>query len=132
MRLCLNGNQFWTAGFRAPGSTARIGFRSPPAFLPLSGGGGGGVRNRGRTSSTVTIGAPGSTTLKAIPDPPPAFLPLSRGGGGSGIRRASSQRPRSKRPDQRRSGDPILLSCSVLINVGPSPRLPCVPPSPLF
>jgi hypothetical protein len=143
MRLCLNGNQIWMAGIRAPGSTAHIGFRSPPAFLPLSGGGGGGGGGSG------IEGAPLQRSRSEHPDQrrtrrfqtPPAFLPLS-GGGGSGIRRASSQRPRSKRPDQRRSGDPILLSCSAFNQRGPFPRhvippqpsssplLPCVPLSP--
>jgi hypothetical protein len=42
MRPCLNGNPIWMADIGAPGSTAHIRFRSPPAFLPLSGGGGGG------------------------------------------------------------------------------------------
>jgi hypothetical protein len=40
--LYLKGNQIWTAGIRVPGSMVHIGFRSPPAFLPLSRGGGGG------------------------------------------------------------------------------------------
>jgi hypothetical protein len=53
---------------------------------------------------------------------PPAFLPLS-GGGGSRIRRASSQWPRSKNPDQWCSGNPILLSCSVFNRRGPFPLL---------
>jgi hypothetical protein len=78
MRLCLNRNQIWTTGIRAPRSTTHIGFRSPPAFLPLSGG--GGVRNRGHTSSTTTIRALGSTTRKVIPDPPCLSTFKRRGG----------------------------------------------------
>jgi hypothetical protein len=81
--------------------------------------------------------------MKTIPDPPPppppAFLPLS-GGGGSGIPYAAFRRPRSRRPDQRRSCSPALLSCPVLNQCGPSsrhfifpsafPLLPCVIHSP--
>jgi hypothetical protein len=115
----VSNEQVRAVQIRAPGSTARVGFRTPLAFLPLSGGGGGGVRNRGRSSPTVQISAPGSTAMKTIPDPPPpppAFLPLS-GGGGSGIPYAVSRRPRSRRPDRRHSHDPhhpqLLLCLSV-------------------
>jgi hypothetical protein len=79
--------------------------------------------------------------MKIIPDPP-AFLPLSGGGGGSGIAGATSRRPRSRRPDQRRSCSPALLSCPMLNQCGPSsrhfilpstfPLLPCVIHSPLL
>jgi hypothetical protein len=78
MHLCLNGNQIWTAGIRAPRSMTHIGFQSPPAFLPLSGGGGSGIE-----------GAPLQWSRSKHPDQwptripdPPAFLPLSGGGGG--------------------------------------------------
>jgi hypothetical protein len=138
----INNTQDRAVQIRAPGSTARVGFRTPLAFLPLSGGGGGGVRNRGRTSPTAQISAPGSTAMKTIPDPPPpAFLPLSRGGG-SGIPYAAFRRPRSRRPDQRRLNNPALLSCSMFSQRGPLSclvifqstflPLPCVtrPPHP--
>jgi hypothetical protein len=52
-----------------------------------------------------------------------------RGGGGSGIGRAASQQLRSKRPDQRHSCDPILLSYFIFNQRGPSPLL-CHPPQP--
>jgi hypothetical protein len=63
---------------------------------------------------------PRSTTLEAILDPP-TFLPLS-GGGGSRIRHASSRRPRSTRPDQRRTGDPSIFYPFAFNQHGP---LPC-------
>jgi hypothetical protein len=69
-------------------------------------------------------------TLKAIPNPPflSTFNPM---GGGSGIRHTTSQQPRSKCPDQRRSRDPILLSCSMFNQCGPFPPL-CHLPEPPF
>jgi hypothetical protein len=48
--------QVRVAAIRVPGSTTQVEFWTPLAFLPLSGG--GGVRNRGRTSPTAQIGAP--------------------------------------------------------------------------
>jgi hypothetical protein len=80
MHLSLNENQIWTARIRVPGSTMHIGFRSPPAFLPLSGGG-GGPESRAHLfndydRSTYINGAQGNSR------PPPTFLPLSGGGGG--------------------------------------------------
>jgi hypothetical protein len=124
----ISSKRIWTADIHAPRSTAYRRFWTPFAFLPLSGG--GGVRNPGRISPTATIIVPGSTVLKDIPDPPclSTFKPR---GGGSGIGHAASQRPRSKHLDQWRSRDPILLSCSVLNQCGPSPLL-CHPPKPPF
>jgi hypothetical protein len=119
MHLLLKGNQFSTVGFHAPRSTVRIGFRTPPAFLPLSGG--GGVRNRRHISSMVLIGALGSMMLKAIPDPP-CLSTFKQRGGGSGIGHAASQRPRSKHSDQRCSGDLTLLSRSTLNQCGAFPH----------
>jgi hypothetical protein len=76
----VNIKQIWTADIRAPRSMARIGFRSPSTFLPLSGGG-GWVQNRGRISLTATMGEPGSTTREAIPEPPRLSTFKQRGGG---------------------------------------------------
>jgi hypothetical protein len=102
----------------APGSTAHVGFRTPLAFLPLSGGGpesgahlSNGSYQRARINGDEDHSGP----------PPPAFLPLSRGGG-SGIPYAAFRRPRSRRSDQRRSCSPTLLSCPVLNQCGPSSR----------
>jgi hypothetical protein len=66
--------QIWTARICAPRSTVGIGFRSPPAILPLSGGGGGGVRNWARISRAARIKAPRSTTLKRFGPPFPFCL----------------------------------------------------------
>jgi hypothetical protein len=73
--------QIWTARICAPRSTVGIGFWSPPAILPLSGGGGGGVRNWARISRAARIKAPRSTTLKRFWTPF-SILPLIKGGGG--------------------------------------------------
>jgi hypothetical protein len=59
--------------------------------------------------------------MKTIPDPPRLSTFKRRGGGGSGIAYAAFRRPRSRRPDQRRSCSPALLSCPVLNQCGPSP-----------
>jgi hypothetical protein len=127
----------------APRSTAHIGFRTPLAFRSLSKGG-GGVRNRGRTSPTIQISTPGSTVMKTIPDPPRPSTFKRRGGGG-GCPESHMQLPdgsRSRRPDQRRSCSPALLSYLVINQCGPSschfilpsafPLLPCVIHSPLL
>jgi hypothetical protein len=82
--------QVRVAAIRAPGSTARIEFHTPPTFLPLRGG---GVRNRGRISSTIQISTPGSTTIKTIPDPP--CLSTFKRRGGSEIMDAAFRWPRS-------------------------------------
>jgi hypothetical protein len=114
----------------APRSTARMGFRTPLAFRPLSRG--GGVRNRGRTSPTVQMSAPGSTAMKTIPDPP--RLSTFKPRGGVRNRRCSFQRPRSRSPDQRLRHSPDLLSCPVFNPHGPASRLviflPAFPLSP--
>jgi hypothetical protein len=92
---------------------------------------GGGVRNRGRTSPTATIRAPGSTTHIGFQEPPRLSTFKRRGGGGSGIEGAPLRRLRSERPDQWRTGNPTLLSSLLLINVGPSPAVsPPEPPLP--
>jgi hypothetical protein len=79
--------------------------------------------------------------MKTIPDPPPRLSTFKRRGG---VRNpiCSFRRPRSRRPDQRRSCSPALLSCPVLNQCGPSsrhfifpsafPLLPCVIHSPLL
>jgi hypothetical protein len=120
MCLWLTGKQLWAARIRAPRSMVRIRFWSPLAFLPLSGGGGGGVRNRERTSPTATIRAPRSTVHRKF-QTPIAFLPLIRGGG---VRNQARIFPRlrSKRPDQRCTGDPTLLSLSAFNQCGAFPR----------
>jgi hypothetical protein len=83
----------------------------------------GGVRNERRTSPMAMIRAPRSTTHRQFWTPL-AFLPLIKGGGGGfRIRHASSQRSRSKRSDQRRSGDPTLLSHSTFNQCGAFPPL---------
>jgi hypothetical protein len=75
----VNSKQIWTTDIRAQINGAyRI--LEPPAFLPLSGGG-GGVRNRGCISPTAMIVAPRSTTREAIPDPPRLSTFKRRGGG---------------------------------------------------
>jgi hypothetical protein len=99
----------------------------------------GGLRNRGCTSSTVTIRVPISTTPKAIPNPP-RFSTFKRRGGGSGIRRASSQWIRSKHLDQWCTCDLDLSFLSVFKQRGPFPchvslwtiLPPAICPSPLF
>jgi hypothetical protein len=105
----VNREQVQATTIRAPESTTHVEFRTPLAFLPLSGGG-GGVRNRGRISPTVQIGAPGSTTMKTILDPP--CLSTFKQRGGVRNRASNFRRLRLRRPDQRRSGNPILLSHS--------------------
>jgi hypothetical protein len=64
-----------------------MGFRTPPAFLPLSGGGGGGPE-----SGVHLFNGPDQRARindnKGNSGPPPTFLPLSGGGGGSGIERS--------------------------------------------
>jgi hypothetical protein len=77
--------------------------------------------------------------MKTIPDPPRLSTFKRRGGGGPESY-AAFRRPRSRRPDQRRSCNPALLSCLVLNQCGPSsrhfilpssfPLLPCVIHSP--
>jgi hypothetical protein len=115
----------------APRSTAHIGFRTPLAFRSLSKGG-GGVRNRGRTSPTVQMSAPGSTAMKTIPDPP--RLSTFKRRGGVRNRRCSFRRPRSSSPDQRLRHGPDLLSCPVFNPHGPASRhvifLPAFPLPP--
>jgi hypothetical protein len=106
---------------------------------------GGGVQNRGRTSPTVLISMPGSMVMKTIPDPPPPPPPRPstfkrRGGVRNPI--CSFRRLRSRRPDQRCSCSPTLLSYLVINQCGPSschfilpssfPLLPCVIHSPLL
>jgi hypothetical protein len=135
MRLCLNGNQIWMEGIRAPESTTRIGFWSPPAFLPLSRRGGSRIE-----------GAPLQRLQSEIPDQwharcfwtPLAFLPLS-GGGGSRIEDTSLRRLRLEHPGQQRIGNPNILCLSVFNQHGPLscrvifcaifPLVICSPPS---
>jgi hypothetical protein len=128
MRPCLNGNQIWTARIRAPGSTAHMGFRSPPAFLPLSGGGGGPESRahlfNGYDRSARINDAQGDS------GPPPAFLPLSGGGGGSGIDDASLRRLQFERPDQRRPGHPDI-HCHSAFNQRGAPLCCVILPSVL-
>jgi hypothetical protein len=134
----VNNTQVRAVQIRVPGSTTRVGFRTPLAFLPLRGG---GVWNRGRTSPTVQISVPRSTAMKTIPDPP-HLSTFKRRGGGSGIPYAAFRRPRSRRSDQRRLCSPALLNCPMLSQCGPSsyhfiltsafPLLPCVIHSPLL
>jgi hypothetical protein len=50
--------------------------------------------------------------MKTIPDPPPRLSTFKRRGG-SRIPYAASRRPRSRRPDQRRSCSPAFLICPV-------------------
>jgi hypothetical protein len=71
--------KIWTARICAPRSTVGIGFRSPLAILPLSGGG-GGVRNWACISRAARIRVPRSMALKRFRTLL-AFLPLIRGGG---------------------------------------------------
>jgi hypothetical protein len=114
----LNKNHFWTAGICAPRSTAHSEFRTPLAFRPLSGG--GGVRNRGRTSPTVQISAPGSTAMKTIPDPP-CLSTFKRGGG---VRNRGCNFPTAE-IEERRINDahaaPPFSAALCLTCVGPSP-----------
>jgi hypothetical protein len=79
---------------RAPRSTTHIEFWTPPAFLPLSGGGGGwGGPESGAHLSNGPDQRARINGDKGHSGPPPAFLPLS-GGGGSGIADATFRRPR--------------------------------------
>jgi hypothetical protein len=116
----ISHEQVRAAAICAHGSMAQVEFWTPLAFLPLSGGGGGGVRNRGRTSPTAQISAPGSTAIKVIPDP--RCLSTFKQRGGSGIMDEAFRRPRSQCPNQRRSPDLIIFSYSVFSQCGPFPR----------
>jgi hypothetical protein len=122
MRPCLNGSQIWTAGFRAPRSTAHMGFRSPPRLSTFKRGGGGGVRNRGCTSSTARSKMPGSTARRVIPDPPPPRLStFKRRGGGSGIEaHLSDGQDQSARINDAQA-IPDILSHSAFNQRGPPP-----------
>jgi hypothetical protein len=118
------------AGFRTPRSTAHIEFRSPPTFLPLSGGGGGPESRvqlfNSRDHSARINGARGDSG-----PPPLAFLPLS-GGGGFRIQGASFRRLRLKRPDQWRVGDLDLFLLSAFNQRGPFPVMSACGPSSLL
>jgi hypothetical protein len=63
------------------------------------------------------MSAPGSTALKAIPDPPapppPPRLSTFKRRGGVRNRKSSFLRLRFRCPDQRRQGSHVLLSCPV-------------------
>jgi hypothetical protein len=127
---------------RAPRSMAHSDFRTPLAFRSLGGGGGGGGPGSG---AHLSDGPDERAQINGDEDlvgpPPPAFLPLS-GGGGSDLPCAPLQRPRSRRPDQRRSCSPALLNCHMINQRGPSfchfilpstfPLLPRVIRSPLL
>jgi hypothetical protein len=110
----------------APRSTAHIGFRTPLAFRSLSRGGGGGVRNRGRTFPTVQMSTPGSTAMKTIPDPPPPPPPprpsTFKRRGGVRNHRCSFRRPRSRSPDQWFRHGPNLPGRPVFNPHGPASR----------
>jgi hypothetical protein len=83
------------------------------------GGGGGGPESSTHLSDGYDQSAQ-INDAQEIPDPH-CLSTFNKGGGGpeSG---ASSQWPRSKRPDQRRTGDPTLLSRSAFNQCGAFPR----------
>jgi hypothetical protein len=126
MRPCLIGNQLWTAGFRAPRSTTCIGFWSPPAFLPLSGGGGGpesGVHLfNGRDHDARINGVRGDSG-------PPRLSIFKRGGGGpeSGVHLSDGQDRRARINDARTVSS--FSAALLLASVGPFPSMWYLPPS---
>jgi hypothetical protein len=88
----------------------------PPAFLPLSGGGGSGIEGApldGYDQSAQINGA------HRIPDPP-AFLPLRRGGGLESRAHLSDGYDQSTQINGAQAFR-TSLSSLLLINVGPSP-----------
>jgi hypothetical protein len=75
--LRVSGEQIWTAKVHPPRSTAEASFRSPPAILPLGGGGSGIERATLERSGLIRLDQRCSGEFRT----PLAILPLMGGGG---------------------------------------------------